>query len=300
MRQIGKLPPDLAPEPFHDHLLTLGVKSRIDPGPDGQPIWVYDEDKVQQARDELALYLADPQNPRYQTAQSIAQTVRDRERSLDKAYRKNYREVTDLWAAPRLHQRPLTMALIAISIVVFMLEQTRYGNLVARRLLLSTVQFNELGQERDDGLAGVFSGELWRLITPIFVHVNLLHIFFNMSAMSFMGTLIEIRRGSGRLLLLVLVSAVISNLGQYYYMEHVDPGMPHRFAGMSGVAYALFGYLWMKSLHQPEQGMILHPNTVLIMLGWLVLCMTGALGSVANAAHVMGLVVGVVLGVFRL
>ncbi len=299
MRQIGKLPPDLAPEPFHDHLLTLDVKSRIDPGPDGQPIWVYDEDKVQQARDELALYLADPQNPRYQTAQSIAQTVRDRERSLDKAYRKNYREVTDLWAAPRLYQRPLTMALIAISIVVFMLENSRYRVSTRLALSLGTLRI-EQGEIRDDGLAGLRSGELWRLITPIFMHVNLLHIFFNMSAVSFMGTLIEIRRGSGRLLLLVLVSAVISNLGQYFYMERMEPGEPHLFEGMSGVAYALFGYLWMKSLHQPEQGMILHPNTVLIMLGWLVLCMTGRLGPIANAAHVMGLVVGVVLGVFRL
>jgi len=42
-----------------------------------------------------------------------------------------------------------------------------------------------------------------------------------------------------------------------------------------------------------------HPNTVTIMLFWLVLCMTGYVGNIANAAHVAGLVVGVVFGVFR-
>ncbi len=63
--------------------------------------------------------------------------------------------------------------------------------------------------------------------------------------------------------------------------------------------YALFGYIWMKGLHEPEQGMAVHPNTVNIMLLWLVICMTGAVGHIANAAHVMGLVVGVTLGVLR-
>ena len=34
----------------------------------------------------------------------------------------------------------------------------------------------------------------------------------------------------------------------------------------------------MKGLYEPEQGMIMHPNTVTIMLLWLVLCMTGVIG----------------------
>ena len=38
--------------------------------------------------------------------------------------------------------------------------------------------------------------------------------------------------------------------------------MPHLFGGMSGVLCGLFGYIWMKGLYEPEQGMILHPNSV--------------------------------------
>jgi GlpG protein len=45
--------------------------------------------------------------------------------------------------------------------------------------------------------------------------------------------------------------------------------------------------------------MFLHPNSVTIMLLWLVLCMSGALGPVANAAHFVGLIVGVAFGVLR-
>ena len=32
------------------------------------------------------------------------------------------------------------------------------------------------------------------------------------------------------------------------------------FLGFSGVVYALFGYVWMKGLHEPEQGMAVHPK----------------------------------------
>ena len=43
------------------------------------------------------------------------------------------------------------------------------------------------------------------------------------------------------------------------------------YGGMSGVVYALFGYLWMKGQVDPEPGMVLHPSTVRVMLLWLVL-----------------------------
>ena len=54
--------------------------------------------------------------------------------------------------------------------------------------------------------------------------------------------------------------------------------------GMSGVIYALFGYVWMKGMYQPEQRMGVHPNTVNLMLIWLVVCMTGVIGPIGNAA----------------
>jgi GlpG protein len=154
------------------------------------------------------------------------------------------------------------------------------------------------GHLRDDGLNPVLHGEVWRLVTPIFLHGGLLHIFFNMSAMTFFGTMIETRRGTLRLAVLVLVAAVLSNLGQYAYdLRAYDHARPCE--GMSGVLYALFGYAWMKGLHEPEQGIILHPNSVMLMIAWLFLCMTGTIGPIGNAAHVAGLIVGVVLGVFR-
>jgi GlpG protein len=68
------------------------------------------------------------------------------------------------------------------------------------------------------------------------------------------------------------------------------------FGGMSGVLYGVFGYIWMKEKFEPHLGLAVGQSTVMIMMIWLVVCMFGAIGNVANAAHVAGLAVGVLWG----
>jgi GlpG protein len=126
------------------------------------------------------------------------------------------------------------------------------------------------------------------------MHGNPLHIVFNLLWLRILGAMIEVRRGTLRLAILVLVGASASNYGQYMWMDRM--GDPGPFWGMSGVVYALFGYIWLKGLYQPEQRLGIDQNNVNIMLLWLVLCMTGVLGPIANAAHVVGLVVGIAFG----
>jgi GlpG protein len=104
-----------------------------------------------------------------------------------------------------------------------------------------------------------------------------------------LGSLIEDRKGALTLVILVLVSAVPSNVLQFF-----DSGP--LFGGMSGVVYALIGYAWMKGKFQPEEGMYLDRSSIVIAMVWLVLCMTPLLGDIANTAHVVGLVIGLAFG----
>ncbi len=304
MRQIGTLPKGLDSKVFADYLLSLSIKARFDDRPEGSDVWIYNEDQVPRAREELQAYLGHPDDPRFRKAIPVAQAVRRKEQELDKQFRKNFREVSDLWAAPGFRRRPLTATLMTICVVVFLLQQSPgedkfppRGPELEGRLLFTTFYRDHDGL-KDNGLDPILHGELWRLVTPIFMHVNVLHIFFNMWWLSALGTMIEIRRGTLRLAGLVLIGAIVSNVGQYYYDIRAD-GHAQACMGFSGVVYALFGYIWMKGLHEPDQGMTVHPNTVNLMMLWLVICMTGVIGPVGNAAHVMGLVVGVTLGVFR-
>jgi GlpG protein len=107
-----------------------------------------------------------------------------------------------------------------------------------------------------------------------------------------LGGQIERARGSLYLALFVLAAAIVSNVAQYFWSGPFDGG-PF-FGGMSGVVYALFGYVWIKGKYEPHLNMGVSQQTVLIMMGWLVICMIGVIPHVANMAHFVGLVVGVV------
>lgn len=298
LRQIGTIPRSVDPQVLTDHLLSQGITTRVDDRPEGWILWVHDEDKVSTAREELDHYLKDPSSTRYLTAGQAARARRKEAERLDRQFRKNYRDLSGSWDRPNLRRRPLTTALIAISIGVFVLNSALGRWRVYGELSFTTNVYDVMGQAYSLGLKNILHGEVWRLITPIFLHFGYIHLLFNMWATWVEGSLIEVRRGTGRLAVIVLLSAVISNLGQYAY--NVQAGREIvMFGGMSGVGYGLFGYLWMKGRFEPEQGMILHPSTVQTMLFWLVICFTGALGPIANAAHVVGLLVGVLFGLAR-
>jgi GlpG protein len=305
LRQIGTLPRDLDPKVFSDYLLGLGVKSRVDEQPDGWLIWVYEEDHVSRSAAELKAYAANPDAPQYADAQRAARDVRRREDQQEKEFRRNYREVSDQWAAPGLRRRPLTTALVMISVVVYaMMNWPGLSDPVQDLLGFVSWRYGPPELRPWKGLDDIVHGQIWRLITPIFLHykvmgVPILHLLFNMSWLLGLGTLIEIRRGTRVLAIVVLSTALLSNVGEYAYTLR-SVGKVIGFGGMSGVVYGLFGYVWMKGRYEPEQGLVMHPNNVAIMLVWLFLCMSGMMGPVANAAHVVGLIAGVTLGLARI
>ena len=97
MRQIGTVPKGLNAKAFADYLLSLGMKTRVDARPEGWDVWIYNEDHFQQARDALESYLRQPDDPRYRGAAETADSIRRKEKELEKKFRKNYRDSSDVW-----------------------------------------------------------------------------------------------------------------------------------------------------------------------------------------------------------
>jgi GlpG protein len=91
------------------------------------------------------------------------------------------------------------------------------------------------------------------------------------------------------LLFVVLITALVSDLSQYAWDGP-------NFVGMSGVVLGLFGYVWMKSEFDPSAGFRITQSSVIYMLFFVAICFTGRLGPIANAAHVGGLLTGMVIG----
>ncbi len=180
---------------------------------------------------------------------------------------------------------PVTLAFIGFSIVVYALMTLWNFEAVIKPLLISEYIRPPLPE--------IQAGEIWRIITPIFLHFGIFHIVFNMMWTWELGRIIESKQGGLLLALVCLLSGALSNLAQYWVSGPV-------FGGMSGVVYALFGYVWIQGLTNPWFGIRLNPAIVKLMLGWFVICWTGILEKlfdlgVANTAHTAGLGCGIVL-----
>ena len=130
----------------------------------------------------------------------------------------------------------------------------------------------------------------------------------NMQALYVLGAAIEERRGTVRLAMMVFSIAIVSNVLQYSWATFWPPYEPNPlFGGISGVVFGLFGYIWMKTWYDPGSGLTLHPTSIFLCLMFYTLCilrtfpgLSGTFSSmlphVANTAHTVGLVMGVVYG----
>jgi GlpG protein len=262
----------------------------VERAPDGRwTVWVLSEDRLEQAAAEFQKFVAAPSDPAYLVAPDEA---RRRPAQEDRDGRAQPAPVVNLrlrWGMGRRGVGPLTLGLIAVCVAVGVASSLGEDQKVLNALEITqtTLTGDEISWQ--EGLPEVMRGEVWRLLTPMFIHFGIIHLVFNLFWLSDLGSMIEIRRGTRVLAMLVPALAVASNLAQYVASGPL-------FGGMSGVVYGLFGYIWIRGRFDPGSGLVAVRPTVVIMLVWLVLCMTGFVGPVANTAHVVGLVLGMAWG----
>ena len=137
----------------------------------------------------------------------------------------------------------------------------------------------------------------WMFVTSIFLHADLSHLFFNMMALFFFGTYLERMIGRKSFLVLFLVSGVIGNLG--YLFTASDPLTPA--IGASGAIYGVVGTLAVLAplLMIFIYGIIPLPMFVTAIL-WTLLDLVGLFtpSGIAHGAHLGGMVVGVIYGLY--
>jgi GlpG protein len=283
MRQVGTIPDEALARRLSDYLLTQGITTRLEQGDQGWAVWVHDEDRLEQAGQELKAFLENPDDARYADAAKIASALRQRTaKSLVMPRRR----------LGRSDRRPVTFALAALSIVVTLSSDfgVPLGSIANDCLITSFVGDHGRITHLPQDLPEIFQkGEVWRLVTPIFIHFGVAHLIFNMLWLFDLGSQIERCLGSWRFGLTVLAIAIISNLVQF---EAQGTG----FGGMSGVVYGLFGYVWIKIRRDSDCDYFVHPTNIVLMIAWFFLCMTGTVGDVANWAHGAGLVLGILMG----
>jgi len=309
MRLIGTLNKEPEALRFAAHLVTEGIQAHAEIDRDNWAIWVRDENRVVEAKGALDDFRRDPDAPVYRGAERAAESLRREETRRDEEAKKNIVNMGSKWKIGGVkRKKPLILTLIVISVLVAMgsnMGGDGQGS-VLRTLMFFDVQnynkpdVNRLKLDVGDKLMDIKQGELWRLITPIFIHFGIWHLIFNMFMVFQLGSLVEDHRGTVRMGLMVLAIAIVSNLFQALVPYNWGGGV--NFGGMSGVLFGIFGYLFIKSRWEPELGMRIPQSTVVILLAWMLLGFFGVLdgllggdGGIANWAHGIGFLTGVVI-----
>ena len=182
----------------------------------------------------------------------------------------------------------LTFIAAAITLLGDNLETVSWLSFVDYRVQGDYIYFTYL----NDTLA---NGQWWRLLTPMLLHFGILHLAMNSLWYWELGRRIETRQGAVMLLGLTLLFSLAANFAQYL---HAGPSL---FGGLSGVLYGLLGHCWIFQRLAPTPAYRLPPGVLVMMLAWLLICMTGIFellqfGAIANAAHVGGLLAGCLTG----
>jgi GlpG protein len=309
MRLIGTLEGRKRAEVFVAFLISQKVRTIVEPqagATDVYEIWICDEDQVTNAKSELEQFRLTTDLTKYEESRRKAEEVLREEQKRKATIAKNMQKVTyNTGPASSFWPPPITLTLIVIASIVSLI--TDFGS-PSRNNSLGTTLNNEIlflnpsyFAEHPDEInhvkapaTSILQGEFWRIITPIFLHLRPLHLLFNLLAVIPLGRIVERSEGNLRYGLFIFAAAAIPNLLQGLLPPQYF-GNP-MFGGLSGVAYALFGFLWVKTSIQPQMGIYFPTSTVILMLAWLVLGFTGQVGPIANMAHLGGLLVGLAGG----
>ena len=170
----------------------------------------------------------------------------------------------------------VTYALMGITILTFLAQLISQYSLGGDYLASLGMKVNDL----------IVSGQLWRLITPVFLHGSIMHIAFNMYALYALGPGLERHYGHTRFLMLYLLSGFAGNVASFWFSSAYSLGSSTAIFGLLG-AEGVFLYRHKGLFGATAQRALI--NVVIIAAINLVI---GLSPGIDNWGHVGGLVAG--------
>ncbi len=143
----------------------------------------------------------------------------------------------------------VTIALIAVNVLVYVVEVLLSGlsfDIPTMVLVNMGAMYAPLVQ----------AGQVFRFVTPMFLHMDLMHLLFNMVALYSVGEVLERTLGRGNFLLLYFVGCITGNVVSYA-ADVFAGGQASVSAGASTSVFALFiGVALLGVLHKGNQRML--------------------------------------------
>ncbi|NMB67202.1 MAG: rhomboid family intramembrane serine protease [Chloroflexi bacterium] len=175
----------------------------------------------------------------------------------------------------------VTYFMIASCVLIFIAQYVTDATLGLDLPALYGMKINE----------AIIAGQYWRLLTPMWLHGSITHIFFNMYALYVIGRGLEQQYGHLRYAILYLVSGFAGNVMSF--LLTADPSL--------GASTAIFGLV-------AAEGIFIYQNRKLFrnaraMLGNVIIIVVinlglGLVGNMDNNGHLGGLLGGLLLAWF--
>ncbi len=180
----------------------------------------------------------------------------------------------------RLRKIPVTVTLLISNVILFLLcafWPDAAAILYGMGMLQATAVLEQ--------------GELWRVITCMFLHADTAHLFSNMIMLFFVGEIIERIMGSLPYLLLYLLSGIAGNLLSMAW--DVAYGASGMSLGASGAVFGVMGAMLLLVLAQRHR---MHKEVVFRIALGVGCCLYSGFttAGINNAAHVGGMIGGFV------
>lgn len=171
-------------------------------------------------------------------------------------------------------------------------EKMQYYSIILTVIIITVFVIQSFSEEFTDAfiLKSSVLSKPWILVTSIFLHGSPSHLIFNMFALVLFGLLLEKFVGSKRFLVIFFLSGLIASVSSAFVYS--------ASLGASGAIYGVIGALaairprmivWTYGVPMPM---------VAAAAFYLVLDLAGMFypSNIANAAHIGGLIAGVIIG----
>lgn len=167
-----------------------------------------------------------------------------------------------------------TYLFLAIQIIFYLFLEIKGGSTNTETLIKYGAKYNPL----------IIEGEWWRFISPIFIHIGMLHLIMNTLALYYLGSAVEKIYGRLRFLWIYLLSGFTGTLASFVLTENIA-------AGASGAIFGCFGALLYFGIVYPRIFFRTMGINVIVLVG-INLIFGFTVPGIDNAGHIGGLIGG--------
>ncbi|MDF2947918.1 MAG: rhomboid family intrarane serine protease [Bacillales bacterium] len=157
---------------------------------------------------------------------------------------------------------------------------------------------DDLGRYIFFAMAGVndliIDGQIWRTVTPIFLHLNFDHLFYNISLFLFLGVFLEKLLGWKRLIFIYILSGTLANASLIFITEKL---FVHFGSSTSNMGLLGFSLIYSKELVTRNSRGLVSAIYVLLLINLLVPFFKS---NINIYGHLLGLLFGIIFGILSI